>query len=216
MTVNPRLDHLIWENCFLSLPWDIAAIWSQNRNDKNSTTSNLKDASSELVEITLAIHSDEEDNQPQHRIKCFQRQPGTVLGCGARVAVLYRDVTWCSTPLPALELLSCSRDHRAASSHDRPLIREKAGGGWGRRRPQAFVMNIIILYIQLYIASLLPLWSPAHTKFYPLTTRWERSHRDRSSTSHLQWISCRSRYFKDREEAQKKKNNQPSDRPITS
>lgn len=167
MTVNPRLDHLIWENCFLSLPWDIAAIWSQNRNDKNSITPNLKDASSELVEITLATHSDDkEDNQPQHRIKCFQRQPGTVLSCGASVAALYRDVTWCSTPLLALELLSCS--HRAASSQDRPPIREKAGRGWGRWRPQAFVMNIIILYIQLYIASVL--YDLPHT---PNSTPWQ-------------------------------------------
>lgn len=98
---------------------------SQNRNDKNSTTSNLKDASSKLVEITLAIHSGKEDNRLRYKIEGFQRQPGTVLSCGASVAVLYRGAIWCSRPLPRLELLPSSRVHWAASSHDRTLIREK-------------------------------------------------------------------------------------------
>lgn len=177
---------------------------SQNRNDKNSTTSNLKDASSELAAITLATHTDEEDNKPQHRIKCFQRQRGTVLSCGASMAVLYRDATWYFTPLPTLELLPSSRDHWAASSHDRPLIREKARrSSWPRTAaPQAFVLNIIILNVELYIASFLCDLPPT-----PNSTHWQ--HRENiltmteASTSHLQWISSRSRYFKDREEPQK-------------
>lgn len=178
---------------------------SQNRNDKNSTTSNLKDASSELAEITLATHSDEEANQPPHRIKCFQRQRGTVLSCGASMTVLYRDATWYT-------LLPCQRwsCFPAAETTEQPHLmtghlserKPEEAHGWGQRRPQAFVLNIIILYVDLYIASFLCDLPPT-----PNSTHWQYRENvltvAEASTSHLQWINSRSRYFKDREEPQK-------------